>query len=113
MGDDGARGMLEMKQAGAVTMGQDEATCVVCGMPKEVIKLNGVDKILPRHSIAGAILNCARYTPQINVPRTLVLLRVNLRRVNLQIFKPNAQPPEPRKNVLDTVGMTILPSGRS
>jgi two-component system chemotaxis response regulator CheB len=60
MGDDGARGMLEMKQAGAVTMAQDEATCVVFGMPKEAIKLNGVDKVLPLTSIAGSILNHAR-----------------------------------------------------
>jgi len=60
MGDDGARGMLEMKQAGAITIAQDEATCVVFGMPKEAIKLNGVDKILPLHTIAAAILNCAR-----------------------------------------------------
>ncbi len=56
MGDDGARGMLEMKQAGAVTIAQDEATCVVFGMPKEAIKLNGVDKVLPLESIAGAVL---------------------------------------------------------
>jgi two-component system chemotaxis response regulator CheB len=56
MGDDGARGMLEMKQAGAMTIAQDEATCVVFGMPKEAIKLGGVDKILPLHAVAGAIL---------------------------------------------------------
>jgi two-component system chemotaxis response regulator CheB len=56
MGDDGARGMLEMKQAGAITFAQDEATCVVFGMPKEAIKLNGVDKVLPLTSIAGSIL---------------------------------------------------------
>lgn len=56
MGDDGARGMLEMKQAGAFTIAQDEATCVVFGMPKEAIKLGGVDKVLPLESIAGAIL---------------------------------------------------------
>jgi two-component system chemotaxis response regulator CheB len=56
MGDDGARGMLEMKQAGAKTIAQDEATCVVFGMPKEAIKLGGVDKILPLQSVAAAIL---------------------------------------------------------
>jgi two-component system chemotaxis response regulator CheB len=56
MGDDGARGMLEMKQAGAATFAQDEATCVVFGMPKEAIKLGGVDKILPLQSVARAIL---------------------------------------------------------
>jgi len=56
MGDDGAHGMLEMKQAGAVTIAQDEATCIVFGMPKEAIKLGGVDKILPLQSVARAIL---------------------------------------------------------
>jgi two-component system, chemotaxis family, protein-glutamate methylesterase/glutaminase len=60
MGDDGARGMLEMKQAGATTIAQDEATCVVFGMPKEAIKLNGVDRVMPLESIAGAILSCGR-----------------------------------------------------
>jgi two-component system chemotaxis response regulator CheB len=56
MGDDGAAGMLEMKQAGAVTIAQDESTCVVFGMPREAIKRNAVDKVLPLESIAGAIL---------------------------------------------------------
>jgi two-component system chemotaxis response regulator CheB len=60
MGDDGARGMLEMKQAGAMTFAQDEATCVVFGMPKEAIKLNGVGKVLPLKSVASAILTHAR-----------------------------------------------------
>ena len=56
MGDDGASGMLEMKQAGAVTIAQDEATCVVFGMPKEAIKRCAVDKVLPLQAVAGAIL---------------------------------------------------------
>ena len=56
MGDDGARGMLEMKQAGAYTIAQDEETCVVFGMPKEAIKLGGVDKVMPLQSVARAIL---------------------------------------------------------
>ena len=56
MGDDGARGMLEMKQAGAKTFAQDEATCIVFGMPKEAIKLGGVDRVLPLQSMAAAIL---------------------------------------------------------
>ena len=60
MGDDGASGMLEMKQAGAVTMAQDEATCVVFGMPKEAIKRGAVDKVLPLHAMAGAILTHGR-----------------------------------------------------
>lgn len=57
MGDDGAKGMLEMKQAGAVTIAQDEETCVVFGMPHEAIKLGAVDKVLPLQAIAGAIQN--------------------------------------------------------
>ena len=60
MGDDGARGMLEMKQAGAFTIAQDEATCVVFGMPKEAIRLNGVSKVLPLGAIAGGILSRCR-----------------------------------------------------
>lgn len=57
MGDDGARGMLEMKNAGARTIAQDEKSCIVFGMPNEAIKLGGVDKILPLENIAGAVLN--------------------------------------------------------
>jgi two-component system, chemotaxis family, protein-glutamate methylesterase/glutaminase len=49
-----------MKQAGARTIAQDEATCVVFGMPKEAIKLSAVDKVMPLESISGAILNAAR-----------------------------------------------------
>jgi two-component system chemotaxis response regulator CheB len=60
MGDDGARGMLEMKQAGAMTIAQDEASCVVFGMPKEAIKYGAVSKILPLQAVAGAILLCAK-----------------------------------------------------
>ena len=55
MGGDGAKEMLTMKQAGAFTIAQDETSCVVFGMPKEAIKLGGVDKILPLADIAGAI----------------------------------------------------------
>ena len=60
MGDDGSRGMLEMKQAGAMTIAQDEATCVVFGMPKEAIKCGAVNKVLPLQAVAGAILTCSR-----------------------------------------------------
>lgn len=56
MGDDGARGMLEMHQNGAVTIAQDEATCVVFGMPAEAIKLGGVDLVLPLPRIAPELL---------------------------------------------------------
>lgn len=56
MGDDGAKGMLEMKQAGAKTIAQDEKSCVVFGMPKEAIKLGAVDKVLPLDSIASYVI---------------------------------------------------------
>lgn len=52
MGDDGAKGMLEMKEAGAYTIAQDEKSCVVFGMPKEAIRLNGVSSILPLSEIS-------------------------------------------------------------
>jgi two-component system, chemotaxis family, protein-glutamate methylesterase/glutaminase len=48
--------MLEMKQAGAVTIAQDEATSVVFGMPNEAIKRGAVDVIVPLPGIAGSIL---------------------------------------------------------
>jgi two-component system chemotaxis response regulator CheB len=56
MGDDGAHGMKEMHDAGARTIAQDEATCVVFGMPNEAIKQGGVDKILPLEKIAAETL---------------------------------------------------------
>ncbi|WP_153161087.1 chemotaxis response regulator protein-glutamate methylesterase [Zoogloea sp. 1C4] len=56
MGDDGARGLKEMHDAGAWTVAQDEASCVVYGMPKEAVKLGGVDKVLPLTDIPAAIL---------------------------------------------------------
>ncbi len=57
MGDDGAKGLLEMKEAGAATIAQNEETCVVFGMPKEAIKLGAVDRTLPLESIAPAVIN--------------------------------------------------------
>lgn len=59
MGDDGAKGMLEMKEAGARTIAQDEQSCVVFGMPKEAIKLGAVDKVLPLSDIAEAVVDYA------------------------------------------------------
>ena len=56
MGDDGARGLLEMKQAGARTFAQDEATSVVFGMPKEAIARNAADKVIPLGNIARELL---------------------------------------------------------
>jgi two-component system, chemotaxis family, protein-glutamate methylesterase/glutaminase len=56
MGADGAEGLLEMKQAGARTIAQDERTCVVFGMPKEAIKIGAVDKVVPLGQVAQEIL---------------------------------------------------------
>ncbi|MFW5707917.1 MAG: CheB methylesterase domain-containing protein, partial [Bacteroidota bacterium] len=56
MGADGARGLLEMKEAGAKTAAQDEKSCVVFGMPKEAIRLGAADQVLPLSQIAGFIL---------------------------------------------------------
>jgi two-component system chemotaxis response regulator CheB len=55
MGDDGARGLREMHEAGAHTIAQDEESCVVYGMPKEAVKLGAVDEVLPLRRIAAAI----------------------------------------------------------
>lgn len=57
MGDDGAKGMLEMKRAGARTYAQNEETCVVFGMPKEAITLGGVDHIVPLSAIPASIMS--------------------------------------------------------
>ncbi len=56
MGDDGARGMKVMHDRGARTLAQDEASCVVFGMPKEAIALGAVDEVLPLDQMARAIL---------------------------------------------------------
>ncbi len=55
MGDDGARGLKEMRDAGAYTIGENEDTCVVYGMPKEAMKLGAVCEEIPLHQIAGKI----------------------------------------------------------
>jgi two-component system, chemotaxis family, protein-glutamate methylesterase/glutaminase len=56
MGDDGADGLLEMKQAEAFTIAQDEASCVVFGMPREAILRGAVDEVLSLSKIPAAIL---------------------------------------------------------
>jgi two-component system chemotaxis response regulator CheB len=56
MGDDGAAGLLEMRNAGARTVAQDEATCVVYGMPKEAVKRGGVEKTVPLANIGREIM---------------------------------------------------------
>ena len=62
MGDDGARGLLAMRETGAHTLAQDEASCVVFGMPKEAIKLGAADAIYPLMQFPGEILSFAKHT---------------------------------------------------
>lgn len=60
MGDDGARGIKEMHDAGARTVAQDEASCVVYGMPKEAVKLGGIDASLALDDIPAAMVDYGR-----------------------------------------------------
>lgn len=57
MGDDGARGLLELFQTGAFTIAEDESSCVVYGMPKEAVKLGAVCECLPLTAIAPRLLS--------------------------------------------------------
>jgi two-component system chemotaxis response regulator CheB len=59
MGDDGARGLKEMLDAGAGTIAQDEASSVVWGMPGAAVKLNAADHVLPLHRVPAQILALA------------------------------------------------------
>ena len=59
MGNDGAQGMLEMRHAGALNIAQDEASCVVFGMPREAIELGAADHILPLDQIPRLMLDLA------------------------------------------------------
>jgi two-component system chemotaxis response regulator CheB len=59
MGNDGARSMKLMRDAGARTIAQDEASCVVFGMPREAIEAGAVEEVLPLESIAGTMLRAA------------------------------------------------------
>lgn len=61
MGDDGAKSMKEMHDAGAFNIAQDEATCIVYGMPAEAVKAGAVDKIVPLQEIAQTMLNYAKF----------------------------------------------------
>ncbi|WP_341648687.1 chemotaxis response regulator protein-glutamate methylesterase [Thauera humireducens] len=60
MGDDGARGLKEMHDAGAPTIAEDESSCVVFGMPKEAIRLGAVDSVVPLEGIPEAIMRVNR-----------------------------------------------------
>jgi two-component system chemotaxis response regulator CheB len=60
MGDDGAAGLLEMRRAGARTVAQDEASCVVYGMPKEALKRGAVERSVGLSAIGSEILQQLR-----------------------------------------------------
>jgi len=60
MGDDGATGLLEMREAGATTLGQDEDSCVVYGMPREAFLRGAVSRQVPLSELALAALSAAK-----------------------------------------------------
>jgi len=60
MGADGSQGLLKMRQAGARTIAQDEASCVVFGMPREAIALGAAEQVLPLPAVSDAILTARR-----------------------------------------------------
>ncbi len=63
MGNDGAAAMREMKDAGSYNYVQDEASCIVFGMPREAIAHGAADEVLPLNQIAGALLARLRGSP--------------------------------------------------
>jgi two-component system chemotaxis response regulator CheB len=64
MGNDGAAGMKRLRRAGAYTIAQDEASCVVFGMPKTAIEAGGVEKVVPLGGIAERIVACLKERTQ-------------------------------------------------
>ena len=64
MGRDGAQGLLEMRNAGAHTLGQDEASCVVYGMPRVAHEIGGVERQLPLSRLSSAILDLCAAAPR-------------------------------------------------
>lgn len=69
MGKDGAEGLKQMKEAGAITIGQDESTCVVYGMPKAAKALGAVRSELPLSQIAGHIIECCQHPAEVLLRR--------------------------------------------
>jgi two-component system, chemotaxis family, protein-glutamate methylesterase/glutaminase len=69
MGADGAKAMKTMKDAGAYNLVQDEATCVVFGMPREAINAGAADEVLPLHQIATRLIERLRSTAGMSMNR--------------------------------------------
>ena len=63
MGTDGAQGLLRMRRAGARTIAQDEASCVVFGMPREAIRIGAADRVVPLPAIASAVIATSNRVP--------------------------------------------------
>jgi two-component system chemotaxis response regulator CheB len=59
MGRDGAQGLLALREAGARTFGQDEASCIVYGMPRAAYEIGAIENQLPLEQLGGAILRAA------------------------------------------------------
>ena len=85
MGDDGSKGMLEMKNSGAFTIAQDEKTSVVFGMPKEAIKLDAVDK---RPGQDCNVVSCAENESE---TRTPLVRGEDQRRATHQKLRPSTE----------------------
>ncbi|MCV2356223.1 chemotaxis response regulator protein-glutamate methylesterase [Paucibacter sp. B2R-40] len=68
MGDDGARGLLEMRKAGAMTLAQDEASCVVYGMPKAAVELGAAQHVMALSDMAAALLKLSGMAPAATSP---------------------------------------------
>src|SRR3546814_20059112 len=69
MGMDGARGLLEMRNAGADTFAQDKESCVVYGMPRAAVELGAANHVLPLHALAGKIIERCHATAAPPRPR--------------------------------------------
>jgi two-component system chemotaxis response regulator CheB len=63
MGRDGAAGLLALRRAGALTIAQDEASCIVYGMPREAVVLNAAQRVLPLADIAPALARLSLRSP--------------------------------------------------
>ncbi len=70
MGDDGAQGIKEMHEAGAITVAQDEQTSVVWGMPGEAVKRGGIDYVLPIQEIAAKVLALCNNSKNYTLPKS-------------------------------------------
>jgi two-component system chemotaxis response regulator CheB len=76
MGDDGASGLMEMRQAGAVTLAQDEASCVVYGMPRAAIERGAADHVVSLENMAARVL---RHASDLSRPHSSVFQGSGLR----------------------------------